>query len=71
MQTDAAGLDGHDFVVLAHDAESDQHRNERAKGREVVDEIRRQVAKIIDDDEKRDVVPRDVVEQLEEGKSLK
>ena len=71
MQTDAAGFDGYDFVVLAHDAESDQHGNEGAKGSEVIDEIGRQVAKIIDDDEKSDVMARDVVEQLEEGKGFK
>src|ERR1700693_207178 len=71
MQTDTASFDGHDFVVLAHAAKSHQHGNERAKGSKVVHEIGRQIAKIIDDNEESDVVACDVVEQLEEGKSLK
>ena len=70
MQTDAAGFDGHDFVVLAHDAEGDEDGDERAERGEVVDEIGREVAEIIDDGEEGDAMAGDVVEQLEEGEGF-
>jgi hypothetical protein len=41
MQADAAGLNGHDFVVLTHGAEGHKHGDERAERREVVDQVGR------------------------------
>ena len=52
VEADAAGLEGHDFVVLAEHAESDQGGDESGEGRELVDEIGNQETEIVDDDEK-------------------
>ena len=71
VEADAAGLEGDDFVVFAEDAEGDERGDESGERRELVDEIGNQEAKIIDDDEERDAVARDVVEQFEEGEGFK
>ena len=71
MKADAAGLDGHDFVVFAHGAESDENGDERAERREVVDQVGREIAEIVDDGEEGHAVAGDVVEKLEEGEGFK
>ena len=70
IEADAAGFEGNDFVVFAKDSESDENGDESAKRRELVDEIGDQVAEIVDDYEERDVMPGDIVEELEEGKDF-
>src|SRR6202008_2929321 len=71
IEADAAGLEGHNFVCLAENTEGAQRGDESGERRELVNEIRNQEAEIVDDDQKRDTVARDVVEQFEEGEGFK
>jgi hypothetical protein len=70
IEADATGLEGHNFVVLAEDAESDENGDKGAERRELVDEVGNEVAEVVDDDEKGDMVAGDVVEKLEEGEDF-
>src|SRR6266404_473934 len=60
----------HDFVVLAHDPESDEHRHQRSEWEKIVEQERRQIAEVVHHDKKRHFVPGDVVEQIEQCKRL-
>src|SRR5262249_25920980 len=71
IQTDAAGLEGGDFVVLAEHAQGDKGGDQRGERRELVDEIRNEIAEIVHDNEEGDAVPGDVVEQFEEREGFK
>src|SRR6267143_1022451 len=71
IHTDAAGLDGHDFIVLAHDPQRHEYRDQRPQRRELIEQIGSKVAEIIDHDKERNAVARNVVEKLEKGEGLK
>src|SRR5258708_7164322 len=60
----------HDFVVLAHHSESDEHRHQRSQWEKIVEQERRQIAEVIHHDKKRHFVPGDVVEPIEQTKRL-
>ncbi len=62
VQTDAAGLDGHDFIVLAHDPQRHEDGNQCAQRRQLIEKIGSKVAEIIDHDQKGNAVARNVVE---------
>ncbi len=70
VDADATGFEGHNFVVLAEDTQSDQNGHQRAERRELVEQIRDQIAEVIDNNHKRNVVAGDIVEKLEEGEGL-
>src|SRR5713226_1987450 len=61
----------HDLVVFAHDAEGDQNGDQRGERRELIDQIRREVAEIVYDDKESDAVAGDVVEKFKEREGLK
>src|SRR5207253_7849798 len=65
-----AGFDGHDFIVLAHDPQRYENGHQRTQRRELVEQIRSKIAKIIDHDQKRDAMTGNVVEQFEERERL-
>src|SRR5258708_811565 len=60
----------HDFVVLAHYPESDEHCHQRSQWEKIVKQERRQIAEVVHHDKKGHFVPSDVVEQIEQRKRL-
>src|SRR4029077_2843290 len=71
VKANAAGFAGHDFIVLAHHSERDQHGDQSAQWRKVIKQVGSQIAEIIDHDKKWDAVACDVIEQLKKGESFK
>src|SRR5579871_6307009 len=65
VQADAAGFECRDLIVLAENAECNQHGYQHADGRRVVDELRRQEEKISEHARHGDIVFHDVAQQLE------
>src|SRR5437879_12070435 len=71
VQTDATGLDGYDFIVLAHDSQRHQDGDQRPQRCQLVEQIGSKVAEIIHHNQKGNSVARNVIEYLEEGEGLK
>src|SRR6516164_4027076 len=70
IEGNAAGLEGHDFVVLTENADGDENGNEGAKRSELVDGVGNEVAEIVHHHDKGGVVAADVFGQFEEGEDF-
>src|SRR6266849_3741509 len=66
VEADAARFACDDLIVLAHDPQRNQHGHERSQRREFIEQIGSQVAKIVDNDQEWNAMPRDVVKQFKE-----
>ena len=68
IKTDASGFDGGDFIGALQQSESDQHGQQHAQRRRVVKEIGHYVQQVFPHRERRDLIPHDVAQQLEQSK---
>ncbi len=67
VKADAGGLDGRDFVGALQQSESHQHRQQHAERRGAVKKIGHYIEQIFAHGERRNLIPQDVAEQLEQG----
>src|SRR5450631_64241 len=67
IQADAGGLDRGDFVGALQQPESDEHRQQHAERRGVVKKIGHDIQQIFAHRERRNLIPHDVAQQLEQG----
>ena len=67
VKTDTGGLDCRDFVRPLQQSKGDQHRQQHAEGRGVVQKIRYYVQQVFADRKRRHLIPKYVAQQLEQG----
>ena len=67
VETDAGGLDRRDFVGPLQQSEGDEHRQQHAERRGVVKKVGHYVQQVFADRKRRDLIPQDVAQQLEQG----
>src|SRR5580658_7278130 len=67
IEADAGGLDGCDFVGTLEQSKGDEHGEQHAERRGVVEEIGGDVEQVFADGEGRDLVSQDVTEQFEQS----
>ena len=70
IEADPGGLERHQFVILGHDPQRNQDGNQAGQRRKLVDQVIAEISEIIGNSHPRSAVPRNVVQQIEEGEDL-